>query len=125
MPQRMISNILKNCFSNTFFFHAKSIKKLDLTHQWYSPRMYGRKIIFRYFQSVQISYQKLDFHGISRFSANMLSTNMLMLGFFVDSVKRKLKLTFCVPDLYIKSLILLMMKTSKKTTDSKKIQFLI
>jgi hypothetical protein len=34
MTQRMSSNILKFDFQ-TLFFHAKSNKKPDLTHQWY------------------------------------------------------------------------------------------
>jgi hypothetical protein len=54
------------------YFHAKLNKKPDLMHQCMvfnktHLRIFGRKVIFRYFQLVRKSYQKLDFHGISRF----------------------------------------------------------
>jgi hypothetical protein len=70
----------KNPNFQHFFFHAKSIKKtrfdasmvLNLTHL----RIYGRKIISRYFQLVKISYQKLDFRRISRFSAVVIIKNL-------------------------------------------------
>jgi hypothetical protein len=39
-------------------------------------RIYGRKIMARYSQLVRISYQKLDFHGISRFSAVFIINNL-------------------------------------------------
>jgi hypothetical protein len=39
-------------------------------------RIYGRKIIYRHFQLVRISYQKLDFHIISRFSAVFIIINL-------------------------------------------------
>jgi hypothetical protein len=39
-------------------------------------RIYGRKIISRHFQLVRISYQKLDFHGSSRFSAVFIINNL-------------------------------------------------
>jgi hypothetical protein len=35
-------------------------------------RIYGRQVIARYFQLVRISYQKLDFRGISRFFAVLI-----------------------------------------------------
>jgi hypothetical protein len=38
-------------------------------------RIYGRKIIFRYFQLVRISYPKLDSHAISRFPAVFIINN--------------------------------------------------
>jgi hypothetical protein len=39
-------------------------------------RIYGRKIISRHFQLVRISYQKLYFHRISRFSAVFIINNL-------------------------------------------------
>jgi hypothetical protein len=46
--------------------------KSNMTHL----RIYGRKIIFRHFQLVRISYHKLNFHGISRFSAVFITNNL-------------------------------------------------
>jgi hypothetical protein len=78
-------------------------------------RINGRKIISRHFQLVRISYQKLDFHGIGRFSSVPIINNFnawkytgtmntkslltdptkktptLALVIFVGSVKRKPK----------------------------------
>jgi hypothetical protein len=39
-------------------------------------RIYGRIIMLMYFQLVRISYQKLDFHGISPFSAVFIINNL-------------------------------------------------
>jgi hypothetical protein len=39
-------------------------------------RIYERKIISRHFQLVRISYQKLDFHGVSRFFAVFIINNL-------------------------------------------------
>jgi hypothetical protein len=44
-------------------------------------RICGRKIISRHFQLVRISYQKLDFHGISRFSAVFIINNLNALKY--------------------------------------------
>jgi hypothetical protein len=66
-------NYSENAIFKHVFFHAKSNKKRDLTHYMLFKmthlRIYGRKIISRHFQLVRKSYQKLDFHGISRFSS--------------------------------------------------------
>jgi hypothetical protein len=78
MAQQMSPNILKIRFSNPFFscyieqktrFDASMV--FNMTHL----RIYGRKIISRHFQLVRISYQKLDFHGVSRFSAVFIINN--------------------------------------------------
>jgi hypothetical protein len=67
IAQRMSPNILKIRFLNTFFY-AKS-KKKPFKNLW-------KKLISRHFQLVRISYQKLDFHGISRFSAVFIINNL-------------------------------------------------
>jgi hypothetical protein len=74
MAQRVSKNILKIRFSNTFF-NAKSNKKPDLTHQWYLTWP-----IQEFMEIVRISYQKLDFHGISRFSAVSSSIISMLWG---------------------------------------------
>jgi hypothetical protein len=75
----MSPNILKIRFSNTFF-QAKPNKKPDLTvsmvFNMTHLKIYGREIISRQFQLVRISYQRLDFHGISRFSAVFIINNL-------------------------------------------------
>jgi hypothetical protein len=67
----------------------------NLTHL----RIYGRKIISRHFQLVRISYQKLDFHGISRFllfSSSIIS----MLGGTIQEEPwiQKVNLCFLLTD---------------------------
>jgi hypothetical protein len=62
----------KNPIFKHFFFMLNEQKTrfgasmvFNMTHS----KIYGRRIISRHFQLVRISYQKLDFHGISRFSS--------------------------------------------------------
>jgi hypothetical protein len=43
-------------------------------------RINGRKINSKHFQLVRLSYQKLDYHGISRFSAVFVIIIISMLG---------------------------------------------
>jgi hypothetical protein len=68
-PKYSKKSIFKHFFfmlnrtKNEIWFDASMV--FNLTHF----RFYGRKIISRHFQIVRISYQKLDFHRISRFSA--------------------------------------------------------
>jgi uncharacterized membrane protein len=85
----------------------------NLTHL----RIYGRKIISRHFQLVRISYQNLDFHGISRFSAALSSIISMFGGTIQEPIymepMNKLMLTL-VPELYLQTLRLLMMKTAEK-----------
>jgi hypothetical protein len=64
---------------NHFFFMLNRTKiqiwRINLCNKTHL-RIYGRKIISRHFQLVRISYQKLDFHRISRFSAVFIINNL-------------------------------------------------
>jgi hypothetical protein len=65
-------------FKHTFFscqIEQKTIFDESMVSNMTHSRTYGRKII-QLVQLVRISYQKLDFHGISRFSAVFIITNL-------------------------------------------------
>jgi hypothetical protein len=53
-------------------------------------RVYRRKIISRPFQFVRISYQKLDFHGIGRFSAVFIFNNLNALRYKSGTMNTKI-----------------------------------
>jgi hypothetical protein len=62
-------------------------------------RIYGRKIISRHFQLVRISYQKLDFHRISRFSAVFMINNLNAWRYHSGTRIQKVNLGFLLTDL--------------------------
>jgi hypothetical protein len=89
MAQWVSSNILKIQFSN---------KKTDLVFKMTHLRVYGRKIISRHFQLVKILYQKLDFHGISRFFAVSSSIISMLGGTIQEPWIQKVNLCFPFAD---------------------------
>jgi hypothetical protein len=74
----------KNPIFKYFFFMLNRTKTrfdASMVFNMIHLRIYGRKIISRYFQLVRISYQKLDVHGISRFSAVYIINNLNALRY--------------------------------------------
>jgi hypothetical protein len=61
----------KNPIFKHFFFMPSRTKNqiIRINGNTTHLRIHSRKIFSRHFQLVRVSYQKLDFHGISRFSA--------------------------------------------------------
>jgi hypothetical protein len=78
MAQRMSPKILKIRFLNTFFMLNRTKNQTwRINDIQYSPfKNLWKKIISRHFQLVRISYQKLDFYIISRFSAVFIINNL-------------------------------------------------
>jgi hypothetical protein len=104
-------------------------------------RIYGRKIISRHFQLVRISYQKLDFHRISLFAADFIINNLNARRYNSGTMDKKSKFRFSFNNPLKESLNYFLYpwllkhvppsmeiiddESSRKTTDSMKIQFLI
>jgi hypothetical protein len=128
MAQRMSPNILKVRFSNIFFsclieektrFDASMV--FNMTHL----RSYGRKITSRHFQLVRISYQKLDFHGISRFSAVFIINNLNAWRYNSGTMNTKslFRLSFNRSDKKNPNISMKLFRISVRNTSEQKMRF--
>jgi hypothetical protein len=109
MAQRMSPNILTIRDFQTIFHVQSNRFDASMVFNMAHSRIYGRKIISKHCQLVRISYQNLDFHGISRFSAVFITNNLNAWRY--NSFYRSDKKT---PELCLQALRLLMMKTAEK-----------